>query len=134
MNILFRRLSKSKSLRIVNLAGLAIVFACLLLSYGYVKKELSYDRFHANAGRIYRLTLQYDDFPVDGRIYNYSNEIDAIVKQMPEVEEVLTMENIANGVLTHQGEQQIVRNFNFVDPHFFEFFSFKLLQGEKHNL
>ena len=34
--ILLRRLLKSKSLRVVNVAGLAVVFACMLLSYAYV--------------------------------------------------------------------------------------------------
>ena len=44
--MLLRRLKKSKSLRLVNLLGLSVIFACLLLSYTYIRKETSYDRFH----------------------------------------------------------------------------------------
>jgi len=72
-NILFvfRRFLKSKYLRAVNLLGLSIIFACLILSYIHVKKELSYDRFNVNADRIARLSLQYNDEPIDGRIYGF---------------------------------------------------------------
>ena len=67
MNII-RRFKKSGSLRAINFAGLSVMFACLLLSYGYIKRELSYDRHNANADRIARLSIQFDDKPVDGRI------------------------------------------------------------------
>ena len=63
----------------VNFVGLTIMLACLLLSAGYIKRELSYDRHHANVDRIVRLTLQFDGEPVDGRIYG--NSLDAILQQ-----------------------------------------------------
>ena len=50
-----RRFRKNLSLRMVNLAGLSVVFACLLLSVAYIKRELSYDRRHTNFDRIVRL-------------------------------------------------------------------------------
>jgi len=44
--MLLNRLNKNKSLRIVNLLGLSVIFASLLLSYSYIRKEFSYDRFN----------------------------------------------------------------------------------------
>ena len=43
----FRHFQNKLSLRVVNLIGLSMVFACLMLSAGYIKRELSYDRHHA---------------------------------------------------------------------------------------
>jgi len=50
---IYRRFRKNISLRIVNLVGLSVVFACLLLSTGYIKRELSFDRHHI--GEILRI-------------------------------------------------------------------------------
>lgn len=47
--MLLNRLNKSKSLRIVNLLGLSVIFASLLLSYSYIRKELSYLQAADNA-------------------------------------------------------------------------------------
>jgi len=65
---IFHHLKKNLSLRLVNLVGLSVVFACLLLSAGYIRHELSYDRHNSNFDRIVRLSLQYNNEPIDGRI------------------------------------------------------------------
>jgi len=52
---------KNLSLRIVNLIGLSVVFACLLLSAGYIKRELRYDRHNENVDRIVRKSVQFDN-------------------------------------------------------------------------
>jgi putative ABC transport system permease protein len=83
ITVIFRRFLKSKSLRIVNLLGLSVIFACLLLSYRYIRKELSYDRFNENADRIARLSLQYGDKPLDGRLYLQNAE--------PELEKISSL-------------------------------------------
>ena len=66
----FRLFKKKLSLRIVNIVGLFILFACLLLSTSYIKRELSYDRHYNNADRIVRMSMQRDNQPVDGRIWS----------------------------------------------------------------
>ncbi len=131
MNI-FRRFRKSISLRLVNLLGLAIMFACLLLSYDYIKKEKSYDRFHEHADRIVRLSLQYEDDPVDGRIVG--NDIDPILQQLPEVEQIVKLEKITTGILDYQGKKQVLNDFYLAKSNFFEVFSIPLLHGEKANV
>jgi len=49
------------------LIGLSVIFASLLLSYSYIREELSYDHFNKKAERIVRFSIRYDDDPVDGR-------------------------------------------------------------------
>ncbi|MEI9807079.1 MAG: ABC transporter permease [Bacteroidota bacterium] len=54
-----RNLRKNKLYSAINILGLtAGLTACLLIGI-YITHELSYDKFHANAGRIVRATMEY---------------------------------------------------------------------------
>ena len=128
--MIIRRLKKSKYLRIVNLLGLSVIFLCLLLSFAYVKKELSYDRFHENADRIARLSVQFGDQDVDGRIFGFTRN-SPVINDIPGVEDFVLMQRVETGLLEKEGKPEVVNNFFFTTPNFFNVFSFKLLQGEK---
>ncbi len=56
--IALRNLSRNKSYAFINIAGLSIGLACSMLIILYVKDEVSYDRFHANVEKIYRIVSQ----------------------------------------------------------------------------
>ena len=128
--MIIRRLKKSKYLRIVNLLGLSVIFLCLLLSFAYVKKELSYDRFHDNAGRIARLSVQFGDQDVDGRIFGFTKN-SPVINDIPGVEDFVLMQRVETGLLEKEGKPEVVNNFFFTTSNFFKVFGFKLLQGEK---
>ena len=52
-----RNLLRNKFYSLINIAGLAIgITACILIML-YVQSEFSYDKFHKNADRIYRVNL-----------------------------------------------------------------------------
>lgn len=56
--IAWRTFLKSKGYSLINITGLAVgLSACLLIGL-YVKHELSYDRFHEKAERIYRVNME----------------------------------------------------------------------------
>jgi putative ABC transport system permease protein len=105
------------------------MFACLLLSYGYIDRELNYDRYNANAGRIVRLSLKHDDNPVDGRIYG--NSADAVLQQLPEIEKVVKMCRVYTAVLTVDEESQVVNDIYYAGRDFFDVFSIPLIYGDK---
>ncbi len=50
-----RNLNRYKSYSIINLAGLSVGLAATILIFTFVSHELSYDRFHENYERIYRI-------------------------------------------------------------------------------
>lgn len=128
-----RRLKKSKYLRIVNLLGLCVIFSCLLLSFAYIKKELSYDRFHENADRIVRLSTQVDNEPVDGRIYGFSKN-DPIITDIPGIEDAVLLEHVNTGLLTKDGKPEIINDFYLVTSNFFHVFGYTLLEGNKNTV
>jgi len=57
LKIALRNLRKHKGYTFINITGLAVGLACCLLIVLFVRDELSYDRYHDNADRIYRITL-----------------------------------------------------------------------------
>jgi len=69
LKIAVRNLLKYKGYSLINIGGLAIGIACCLLIALWVVHELSYDRFHANADRIYRIA---EIFREDGKIVEES--------------------------------------------------------------
>ena len=124
-----RLFKKNISLRIVNFLGLAIMFACVLLSVSYIKRELSYDRHYAKAESIMRLTMQYDDAAVDGRIWG--NDLLNQISQMPEIERIVKMVKLETSMLSYEEKKIIVKDTYAVSSDFLELFDLHLLQGEK---
>lgn len=125
----FRQIFRNLSLWMVNLAGLSIVFACLLLSASYIKRELSYDCHHTNANRIARLSLQFGEDPVDGRVLG--NNLDDILPQMPEIERVVKMFRIYSAVVTYHENNLVANDLYMVNREFLRVFDLPLLEGNK---
>lgn len=126
--VIFRRFAKSRSLRIVNLLGLSVIFACLLLSYQYIRKELSYDRFNENAERIVRLSIQYGDAPVDGRLH--VQNVESELQEITEIEQFISISKINTAILTYAGKPRIINNIYAASANFFEVFSYSLAIGD----
>lgn len=55
LKIALRNLNRHKSYAIINILGLAMGLACGILIFTIVKYHLSFDTFHADADRIYRI-------------------------------------------------------------------------------
>ena len=55
----WRSLIRSKGYSFVNIFGLALAISCALVIVLFIFDELKYDRYHAKAGRIYRVTRDF---------------------------------------------------------------------------
>src|SRR5688572_1835822 len=51
----FRTILKYKAYALINFLGLTTGFALALLIIAYVRSEVSYDQFHTNSDRLYRI-------------------------------------------------------------------------------
>ncbi len=129
---LFRQVRKQKIFFLINIAGLAIGLASSMLILLYVFHEWSYDRYHANAERIFRLTRAYD-YP-SGYDHHFARVPDTWINELegafPEVERLLRLQqmpapNIRIGNKKFREEKAFV-----TDPYIFEVFSFPLLRGD----
>jgi len=59
LTIALKHLTARKLYSAINIVGLAVGLACFILIALFVTHEWSYDRYHANADRIYRFSLDY---------------------------------------------------------------------------
>lgn len=89
LKIAFRNLAKRKGYTLMNIAGLAIGITCCLLIFEYVAYERSYDNFHENADRIFRVQ---DEEYQNGRMVvacaaAMPGVAPAMKREFPEVEE-----------------------------------------------
>ncbi|MEM9648790.1 MAG: ABC transporter permease [Bacteroidota bacterium] len=56
--IAWRNLTKRKVFTAINILGLAIGFGSSILIYLFLNYHLSFDKFHKNADRIYRVVTE----------------------------------------------------------------------------
>jgi len=133
-----RNLSRNKSYAFVNITGLAVGIAACLLIFMVIQYETSFDNFHANKERIYRVSTRFDRAGGAG----YTRGICfPLGKQLPldypQLEQVAT-------ILSAQGDQVTVMDENghntqkkfkenglfFIEPKFFNIFNFPFLAGD----
>lgn len=129
LEIIFRLLRRHLSLRFVNLAGLSIVLASLLVSVNYIRRELSWDRFNHNAERIVRLTLAAEGEAVDGRVHG--NMTDDPIRQIPEVEALAKLHEVYEPDLKFRGTFLTAdEKVFYVNPDFLGTFDIEMIEGD----
>ncbi len=138
--IAFRNILKRKLFAFINAFGLSIGIAFCILIYLYIQDEKSFDRFHANKERIYRMEEKsYDTWQQDPRNpYNRSAWLQTGLKQalkdeLPEVE-LATRFNSGQGAIFRSGDKVFTEKLTYVDADFFKMFSFRLLSGNRDKL
>lgn len=130
LKVAIRNLIKHKGYSFINIAGLAAGMTCCLFIFLYVQNELSYDRFNERADRIYRVALD--------RRYP-TNEVqwasvapgvkDGLLTSFPEITKATRLSHFA--AVVSSGEKKInEEKLFFVDPEFFEIFTFPLREGD----
>ncbi len=59
LRVAFRKLKKNRGFALINLAGLSAGLCVCFLIFLYIQDELSYDKFHERAERIYRIENEW---------------------------------------------------------------------------
>jgi putative ABC transport system permease protein len=85
--ITWRNLLKSKAFSLINILGLAIGLAACLIVLQYVSFQLSYDDFHRQADRIYRVAVRWNASgqPEERHAQNHNAAGPALLRDFPEV-------------------------------------------------
>ena len=131
--IAWRNFRKHKSFSLINIAGLAVGMACFILIMLYVQYELSFDRYHAKADRIYRVAAHQpgnffigtDHFAVTQAILGKT-----LKQEFPEVQHAVAIDDFNNTLVTI-GEKSFYENdIILANSEIFDIFTFPLLQGD----
>lgn len=130
LRIALRNLLKHKGYSLINIAGLAIGLACCFVIVLYVRHELSYDRFHANADRIYRLLHTPVQDSNQRSAISASAYAPHLKQEFPALEVVRFFTNSSRVNLKYAAEVRTVDGFFYADSSVFNVFSFRLRQGD----
>jgi len=125
----WRSVVKHKAFSAINVAGLAIGMACCLLILFWVQDELSYDRFHANAGRIFRVVSDWAKYNWNGVEGMPAPLAPAILSELPETEKAARLATQNRMVFRYEDKVFYESRGIIVDPSFFDIFSFPLIKG-----
>src|ERR1043165_7670673 len=131
-----RNLQRQKLFSTINILGLSIGMASALLMYLYVNSELSHDRFHEKADRIYRVNQTFiwgegnkAQFSSTGPGVSF-----ALEAEIPEVEQVVRINTPGDFLMSYTNPKGEIKSFDqgkvfATDSNFFRVFTFPLLKG-----
>ncbi len=131
--IAWRNIIRHKAYSGINIFGLAIGIAACLLILQYVSFELSYENFHTNKSRIYR--IQQDRFD-NGKLstqwaagaYAAGNSFKEAIPDITDYVKVLRR----GEVVTEIDNQPVkIKSMFYASSSFFQIFSYPLLLGDK---
>ncbi len=125
-----RNLLRQKGYSFINIFGLALGISCTALIGMWVADELSYDRFHHDYERIYRITATLPEMNVHAAVSS-APIAPTVQHEIPEVEEGVRMTDV-NTVLVQVGDVKFEeKTLIYADSNFFQFFNFPFIRGDK---
>src|ERR1041385_5058633 len=133
LKIALRTLLRFKGFAIINLFGLSLGLTAGILIMIFVADEISYDKFHANRSRIYRVLTQF--YSPESGAGNTGGETNAwpigdiLRREFPEVESVVYMRSGSYMLINHE-DKRFRQNIQFASPEFLTMFTFPLIKGD----
>ncbi|MEZ5758517.1 MAG: ABC transporter permease [Emcibacteraceae bacterium] len=127
LNMSFRNILKFRLYSAINIIGLAVGLAVSILIILFVAHETSFDKAVMGSDRVYR--LNWESTTSGGRFATFFNPLSKnIVEAYPGDVEDLTRITLSERLLSIGDEKQY-QTISFVDPNFFDFFSYKVESG-----
>ena len=130
--IALRNLWKNRTFTALNVVGLTVAFGVALLLGMFAVFQLSFDRFHDHGDAIYKVYSE-DSGPYGIEANTSKSEPFAAALR----DEVTGVEKITrysgSGVLLTYQDKQLGMGTAYVDPDFFEMFSFPIVKGDTKN-
>jgi len=129
--VALRNLKRHKGYSLINITGFAVGIACCILLALYIKSELSFDRYHRNADRIFRLCIRGN---TGGAQFEWG-ESNAVAAQVlrddyPEVIDAVRFGDVQSSSVKHKDKLFFEGNLRYADDSVFNIFSWSLLRGD----
>lgn len=134
LKIAWRNLLRNRNYSLVNIVGLSVGLGCVMLIALYLENELSYDKFHPDGDRIYRMALERK-YP--GRSRSYAiipQSFAAVVKdEFAGVEDACRLFYFqGNNMVFKIDNQSFEEEYNmWADSNFLTMFAIDLLEGDR---
>ncbi|HTE31557.1 MAG TPA: ABC transporter permease, partial [Chryseolinea sp.] len=133
ITIAIRSMMRNKRYTFINIAGLSVGVACCLLLALYIRDELSYDRHHKDADRIYRITSKLNFDKGRGPMETTSPPIAWGIKdEIPEFETVTRLVNppgASQNLVRYEDNRFYEPNGYIADSTVFDIFTYDFIEG-----
>ncbi len=125
IKVAIRNLLKQKIFSFINITGLAVGMACVVLIFLWIKEETSYDNFHIKKDQIHRVII---DFKSNSQASICGALGPAVKKDIPEV---LDYSRIWGGwdCQIYNDKDYTKEKGSFADPSILTMFTFPLIEG-----
>lgn len=130
LKISIRNFRKQRLFTGLNILGLGIGIAAVWLMLLYVADELSYDRFHAKADRIFRVTQEAQWATGSFKLAPTSPPFaPALQHEYPEIEQAVRISPEGGGKIRYGEKLVDAPDVYFTDPSLFQIFSYSFIYG-----
>jgi putative ABC transport system permease protein len=130
LKIALRNIRKQRGYAVINIAGWAVGMTVCILIMLWVQDELSFDRFHANAGRIYRVTLDSHFGTSQTAPVAPTPAGPALVRDYPEVLKAARLDRPRRSVILYKDKEFLEEGIGAADNSLFEIFTFPFTAGD----
>jgi len=128
LKIALRQLKRRPLYTAINVLGLAVGMACCLLILLYMQDELSFDRFHEKADRLFVVPNEH---PVEGRALSTSYSLASVLESLPDVEQTTRFwPDRERPVMRKEVQRRANQHILLAEPSFFDMFSFPAVTGD----
>lgn len=118
----------------LNILGLTIGIASALFLVIYIADEVSYDRYHEKADRIYRVSSHIsesdDEFTWIVAQIPFAPQL---VQDYPEVEQSVRFIDVGRELFKFEDKEFFEEDFYFADSNIFEVFTYEFIYGNPEN-
>lgn len=128
LKTLFRNMQKNKLHTSINIIGLSVAFTCSILLFVMVYHEFSFDNFHENKSRLYKL-YHYANSPegLDARSGMSYPVANTVIAEGIGIEKATRIKN--RGREIRYNNKTLEQSTWLVDDDFFSMFSFPVIKG-----
>lgn len=127
----WRKIKRQKGYSFINVAGLAIGLSVCMMIVLWVVDEWSFDRFHANARRIFRVYRDESATrPNSGSALTSPPIAESLKKDFPEIIQATRFGTWERRLVSYRDKNFNETKYMHADPDFFAMFSFPLVKGD----
>ena len=136
--LFLRTLRRQKLFSVINLLGITVSITSTVLIYLYVAHEFSYDGFHRNSERLYRVNQTFIWAAREASQFSRTGPgvAHALKEELPEVEMVTSLHTPGNYIVSYVSPNNEVISFEedkvlAADSNFFKVLNFPLVAGDE---
>jgi len=131
--VTLRNIKRHKGYSILNISGLAIGFACFIFIFLFVRYELSFDRQHTKADRIYNAIFKFTgDYTMGTPKQAHSHPLLAptLWNEFPEIETATRFSKYNNVMIRVKEQKFLFDKWVWADEHIFDVFDLPFIYGD----